>query len=198
MPRKVCFLHYRGPLISCGVRFAPRGGQSEGRHPLVTRFIHGALRLRTPASEAYAKWWIRMLFHSLKSSYLPSPWGSRLTLQKFAFGTQTSVGISFLKCSMQLEFLKRNVSGYVCNPSTSRGRDAASRATLPGSLRALASFLEADAGSTTHAFMLPGLYVTPPVTSCPIIGLITHVIQSVVTLKVFPKHSTQRLIPSRN
>ncbi len=64
---------------------APRVGQSEGRHPLVTRFLHGALRLRSPAREAYAKWWIRMLFHSLESSDLPAPWGSRLTLQKLAF-----------------------------------------------------------------------------------------------------------------
>ncbi len=53
---------------------------SVGRHPLVTRFLHGALRLRPPAREAYAKWWIRMLFHILESSDLPSPWGSRLTL----------------------------------------------------------------------------------------------------------------------
>ncbi len=36
------------------------------------------------------------------------------------------------------------------------------------------------------AFKLPGPYVTPPVTSRPSIGLITHVIQSVVTLKVLP------------
>ncbi len=58
-------------------------------------------------------------------------------------------------------------------------------AILPATLRALASFLEADAGYTTHAFKLPGRYVTPPLTSRPSIGLITHVIQSVVTL-VFP------------
>ncbi len=37
-------------------------------------------------------------------------------------------------------------------------------ATLPASLRVLASFLEADAGSTARAFMLPVLYVTPPMT----------------------------------
>ncbi len=49
-------------------------------------------------------------------------------------------------------------------------------ATLPASLQALASFLQADAGSTARAFMLPGLYVTPPVTSLSSIGLITHVI----------------------
>ncbi len=60
-------------------------------------------------------------------------------------------------------------------------------ATLLAFLRALASFLEADAGSTARAFMLPGLYVTPPVTSRPSIGLITYVIQSVVMLKAFPK-----------
>ncbi len=56
---------------------APFGGQSVGRHPLVTRFLRGALR--PLAREAHAKWWIRMLFHSLESSDLPTPWGSRLT-----------------------------------------------------------------------------------------------------------------------
>ncbi len=35
-------------------------------------------------------------------------------------------------------------------------------ATLPVSLWVLASFLEADTGSTAHAFMVPGLYVAPP------------------------------------
>ncbi len=50
---------------------APLGGQSVGRHPLVTRFLHGALRLRPPARESYAKWWIRML--SIASSPLISP-----------------------------------------------------------------------------------------------------------------------------
>ncbi len=58
-------------------------------------------------------------------------------------------------------------------------------------LRALAEWQKADIGSTECAFMLPGLYVTLPVMSCPSIGLITHVIQSVVTLKAFPKRSTQ-------
>ncbi len=46
-------------------------------------------------------------------------------------------------------------------------------ATLPASLRVLASFPEADTSCTTFAFMLPGLYVT--LTSRPSIGLITHV-----------------------
>ncbi len=60
---------------------APLGGLSVGRHPLVTRFLQ---RLRPPARRlTYAMWWIRMLFHSLESSALPS-WGSRLTSQKLA------------------------------------------------------------------------------------------------------------------
>ncbi len=50
----------------------------------------------------------------------------------------------------------------------------------------LASLLEADASSTAHAFKLPGRYVTPPVTSRLSIGLITQVIQSVITLKAVP------------
>ncbi len=72
------------------------------------------------------------------------------------------------------------------NRDVSRGNETLClRATLPASLRALASFLEADVGTTAHAFMLPGLYFTPPVTSHPSIGLITHVIQSMVTLEAF-------------
>ncbi len=54
---------------------APPGGQSVGRHPLVTHFLRGALKLRPLAREAYAMWWIRMLFYSLGSSDLPSPLG---------------------------------------------------------------------------------------------------------------------------
>ncbi len=50
-------------------------------------------------------------------------------------------------------------------------------ATLPASLRALASFLEADAGSTVRVFMIPGLYITPPVTSCSSFGLITRYLE---------------------
>ncbi len=50
---------------------------------------------------------------------------------------------------------------------------------------------EAAAVFTAHALKLSGLYVTPLVTSRPSIGLITHMIQSVVMLKAFPKRSMQ-------
>ncbi len=51
-----------------------------------------------------------------------------------------------------------------------------------------------------HRFHRMCFYATwslrhPPMTSCPSIGLITHVIQTVVTLKVFPKYSTQLEFP---
>ncbi|KAI2659094.1 ORF V: Enzymatic polyprotein [Labeo rohita] len=42
--------------------------------------------------------------------------------------------------STRLEFLKGNVSGYVCNPGSPRERDAASRGPHPVSLRALLLF----------------------------------------------------------
>ncbi|KAL0148000.1 hypothetical protein M9458_056674 [Cirrhinus mrigala] len=45
--------------------------------------------------------------------------------------------------STQLEFLKGNVSGYVCNHGSLRERDAASRAILPGSLQRLLLYPEA-------------------------------------------------------
>ncbi len=63
--------------------------------------------------------------------------------------------------------------------------------------RALAEWQEADAGYTACAFKLPGHYVTPPVKSRPSIGLITHVIQSMVMLKAFPWRSDAARAPGR-
>ncbi len=99
----------------------------------------------------------------------------------------------------QLEFLKRNVLGYVCNPSSSKERDAASRGHTSG-IPASGCFIpEADAGSTARAFMLPGRLRHPPVTSRPSVGQITHVFRARLrwwhSLSVF---WTQRLVPSRN
>ncbi len=45
--------------------------------------------------------------------------------------------------------------------------------TLPASLPALASFPEANAGFTAHAFIPDGHYVTSPVLSRPSVGQIT-------------------------
>ncbi len=78
-----------------------------------------------------------------------------------------SMGISFPKASYrtQFEFLKRNASSYVCNC-----------VSLPHFLypfQRFVSFLEADAGCIARTY-----YITPPVTSHPSFGLITHDIQS--------------------
>ncbi len=62
---------------------------------------------------AYAMWWIRMLFHSLEYSVLPSSWGSKLTSQKLAFGTQAPPTLATLGPSF---------SHPSCAPST-LGRD---------------------------------------------------------------------------
>ncbi len=62
-------------LAAIAAYHAPLGGQSVGKDPLVTRFLRGVMRLRPPAREAYAMWWIRMLFYSLESSDLPSTLG---------------------------------------------------------------------------------------------------------------------------
>ncbi|KAL0154111.1 hypothetical protein M9458_050570 [Cirrhinus mrigala] len=56
------------------------------------------------------------------------------------------VPIAFLT---QLEFLKGNISGYVCNHGSPRERDAASRAILPASLQRLLVYSEA-AGCMHH------------------------------------------------
>ncbi len=99
----------------------------------------------------------------------------------------------------QLEFLKRNVSGYVCNSSSSRERDAASRGHTSG-IPASGCFIpEADAGSTAHVFMLPGRLRHLPMMSRPSFGQIAHVFRARscwgVPQSVF---RTQRLVPSRN
>ncbi len=67
-----------------------------------------------------------------------------------------------------------------------RKRDAASQGHISGIPLRGCFISEADAGSTARAFMLPGRLCHPPVKSRPSIRLITHVIQSVVTLKAFP------------
>ncbi len=70
---------------------APPGGYLVGSHPLVTRFLRGVLR--PLAREAYAMWWIRMLFHSLKSSDLPSPLGVKAHSNRSVAASK-----SFLAC----------------------------------------------------------------------------------------------------
>ncbi len=157
---------------------APLGGQSVVRHPLVTRFLRVALRLRPPAREVYAKWWIRMLFHSLESSDLSSPWGSRLTPPEVGLRDTGPAHFSHsrLLCSLALVVLFHTRQGFeslAAWASRSHSIFDAARvpegerlqvtyitmfprgnktlrlgAILPASLRALASFLEADAGST--------------------------------------------------
>ncbi len=62
----------------------------------------------------------------------------------------------------QLKFLKRNVLGYVCNPSSLREWDTASR--YHTGIPASACFIsEADAGFTARAFIPAGHYVTSPI-----------------------------------
>ncbi len=90
---------------------------------------------------------------------------------------------------MQLEFLMRNVLGYVCNPSSSRERDAASRGHTSGIPASGCLIPEADAGSTARAFMLPGRLRHPPVMSRPSFGQITHVFRARSRWRRLPKAS---------
>ncbi len=89
---------------------APLGGQSVGRHPLETSFLQ---RLRPPAREVCC---VRMLFHSLESSDLPSSWGSRLTSQKLAFGTQApptlALVLAAVACRVEAQNLSRGEGSY--------------------------------------------------------------------------------------
>ncbi len=54
---------------------------------------------------------------------------------------------------------------------------------------------EAAAVSTAHAFIASWSHVTPSVMSHPSTGLITHMIQSMVSLKVFPKRLDTARVP---
>ncbi len=92
-----------------------------------------------------------------------------------------------------------NVLGYVCNPSSSKERDAASRDHTSGIPVSGCFIPEADAGSTARAFMLPGRLRHPPVTSRPSVGQITHVFRARSRWWRSPKRLwTQLLFPSRN
>ncbi len=44
---------------------APLGGQSVGRHPLVTRFLRGALRLRPPVRSRVPPWDLAVVLEAL-------------------------------------------------------------------------------------------------------------------------------------
>ncbi len=107
------------------------------------------------------------LFHPLALVVL------RLDTHGAGIGKSGAVGISFPSVfSTQLEFLKRNVLGYVCNPSSSKERDAASRGHTSGIPASACFILEADAGFTARAFIPAGHYVTSPVTFRPPVGQI--------------------------
>ncbi|KAI2652678.1 enzymatic polyprotein [Labeo rohita] len=139
---------------------APLGGSSVCWNPLVTRFLRGVLRPR-PLARCSLLSVVGMLFHSFESSDLPF-----LGLCSFTLGRDLKsggVGISFPK------------------------RFDAARVPEGERLSACFSIQKLPAACTARAFQLPGLYVTPPVTSRFSIGLFAHVFQSVVTLEAFPK-----------
>ncbi|MCJ8749920.1 hypothetical protein PDJAM_G00193080 [Pangasius djambal] len=62
-------LHGADPLHPEGVAIAayhaPLGGQSVGRHPLVTRFLHGVLRLRPPVRSRVPPWDLAVVLEAL-------------------------------------------------------------------------------------------------------------------------------------
>ncbi len=135
---------------------APLGGQSVGRHLQDTGFLQ-----RFALAVLHSHWaWICQ---------------------------SSGVGISFSwHPRTQLEFPKRNVLGYICNPSSLSERDAASRCHTFG-IPASACFIpEADTGFTACAFMLSGHYVTRP-------GRLAH---SLDRLYLYPSAVTLETLPS--
>ncbi len=112
---------------------------------------------------AYAMWWIRMLFHSLESSDLRSSWGSRLTSQKLAFGTQAPPTLATLgPFSLALAVLHPHWAGilkvwwcgnlvpnaFQCSSSSWRGMSQVTHVTM-------VSRRERDAASRGHTSGIP-------------------------------------------
>ncbi|KAL0165831.1 hypothetical protein M9458_037675, partial [Cirrhinus mrigala] len=85
--------------------------------------------------------------------------------------------------SPQLESLKGNVPGYVCNHGSLRERDTRLGPYFRHPCSACFSIQKLPAARTARAFKLPGLYVTPPVMSHFSIGLYAHVFRRVVMLE---------------
>ncbi|KAL0148975.1 hypothetical protein M9458_055779, partial [Cirrhinus mrigala] len=153
-------------VASISAYHAPLHGSSVGRNPLVTRFLRGALRPLasplTPPPPLLPSWgWLHIAaecpHHFKVLTWTCATPGSFSLALAVLFHTRQGFDVCVL---MQLEFLKGNISGYICNHGSQRERDTASRAILP---------------RTVRAFKLPGLYITPPVTSHFSTGLYAHV-----------------------
>ncbi len=101
--------------------------------------------------------------------------------------------------STQLEFLKGNVPGYVCNRGSPRERDAASQGHTSGiPTRAMLHSWKLKPAAP-HVLLSFLVMTSPAPDVSPSIGLITHMIQSLISLKGVPvAFSTQRLVPSGN
>ncbi|KAL0196189.1 hypothetical protein M9458_009761, partial [Cirrhinus mrigala] len=127
---------------------------------------YGPPKKGLPASkQTLSRWIVDAICSAYESSDLPSPLGvkahstrSMAASKAFLAGVPmqdicNAAGLAWFLCpspwhflgrdwglaavSTRLEFLKGNVSGYVCNPGSPRERDAASRGHPPASLRAL-------------------------------------------------------------
>ncbi|KAI2655478.1 Transposon Ty3-G Gag-Pol polyprotein [Labeo rohita] len=144
--------------------YAPLGGSSVGRNPLVTRFLRGALRPR-PLARCSLLSVVGMLFHSFESSDPPF-----LGLCSFTLGRDLKSGNETLR-----------LGPYFWHPCS-----------------ACFSIQKLPAACTARAFKLPGLYVTPPVTSRFSIGLLHTCFRAWSSWRRSPSVSTQRLVPSGN
>ncbi len=88
--------------------------------------------------------------------------------------------------STQLEFLKGNVPGYVCNHGSPRERDAASQGHTSGiPTRAMLHSWKLKPAAP-HVLLSFLVMTSPAPDVSPSIGLITHMIQSLISLKGVP------------
>ncbi len=282
-------------VVAIAAYHAPLGGQSVGRHPLVTRFLRGALRLRPPVRSRVPTWDLAVVLEALckapvepieeisdrlltiktalllaifslkrvgdlqalpvapayldfapgmakaflypQAGYVPkvpSVTPQPIVLQAFcppafrepdqqklncmcpvrALGTYVHRAALWRKADQLLvcygppkrglPATKQTLSRWIVDtintaydssqlpsPMGVRAHSTrvvvASKAFLAGvSMQDICNAAGWSTPVTSRRFKLPGCYVNPPVTSRPSIGLITHVIQSVDTLKAFP------------
>ncbi len=97
--------------------------------------------------------------------------------------------------STQLEFLKGNVPGYVCNRGSPRERDAASQGHTSGiPTRAMLHSWKLKP-TAPHVLLSFPVMTSPAPDVSPSIGLITHMIQSLISLKGVPSGCFPRRSP---
>ncbi|KAI2665252.1 Transposon Ty3-G Gag-Pol polyprotein [Labeo rohita] len=141
----------------------PQSCHVEEVGPTCMFVCYGLAKRGLPATkQTLSRWIVDAISCAYESSGLPPPLGVKAhSTRSIAASKAFLEGVSMISVTLRdgtwilaawasrshsvstrLNFLKGNVSGYVCNPGSPRERDAASRGHAPASLRALLLFLK--------------------------------------------------------